>query len=256
MTSKLLVPLLLGGTAVVGIAIVASSGSKRVPRLKGAPQVRKGVLVVHNWRETLAWATRQAKLHGKPTTADAAWVLRELARQAGGAEATAVMFPQFRPPNTDEWADVLARAKGFSWGAALDIAERKLAEREANEKLPKPPVDLPPQEGGGAPMPSLPFDLIPQGAGETLQINNLRAMLPYVLDLAKKVKANNLSDARGVIDQVAKLVTNKQIRQVALSQLPNLGAIPWGDVRGALKSIPWGGIKPIAQGWLASKGIG
>lgn len=79
-------------------------------------------------------------------------------------------------------------------------------------------------------------------------------MLPWVIGQAKAVKAGKLSDARGVLQKIARRVSKDDIAGVRFREIPGLD-IPWADVLNSVKNIPWGTIKPLANQFLKGYGI-
>lgn len=112
-------------------------------------------------------------------------------------------------------------------------------------------------EGASKPPPViLPFILRPEATGDVMEINDLAKMLPWAIKRAKDLGVRDWGSTKAALEKIASATTGKRILSVVMTQLPQMGAIPWEQVLDYGKNVPWSMIKPAAQAWLKSKGIG
>lgn len=131
------------------------------------------------------------------------------------------------------------------------------------ERAPTPTAPPTGQEGSSGPMrppgpkpEAKPFYLMPEATGDVVHIEDLKALLPWVLDKAKELKVGKFTGIASALDKIAKDTSHKKILGIVVKQLPELGQIKWGDVKKLAGKIPWTAIGPMAKAWLATKGLG
>lgn len=258
-TALLLGTVAIGGAAAIVIAASSKKGGASMPVVTPEASGMEKValenggygIVINDPIRALAWAKQAIRRHGMRSITGGRTALTLLARMIvrdGYDELRAVKLANKAPPNDEEWSDILRWASDKTWGDVVSAIEAW----HAAQVFADGPV------GGGEPTRPTPegasmYSLVPEGAGQLLQINNARDMLSWAIAKAKKLDINSLTSGRKALDKLAGSLTRDKIANIAFTQLPNLGRIPWGNARDIVGALPWSAVVPMAREFVKGR---